>query len=98
MDFELEQIGQIQKLKRRRVGLCYGMPSPITLPEGITDDVMYLAFERVWREINKGFDYNEDVWLQRSDRWGERGYLQPAVHFDWLNFRKGVAFGILLAS
>lgn len=72
------------------------MPEPVQLPEGITDELMYGAFERVWKEINKDNECDPLIWLEHSDRWGERGYLQPTVHFDWLFFRKGVALGIVL--
>lgn len=35
-----------------------------------------------------------EVWFQRDDLlWGEAGYAQPVVHFEWLAYRAGYMAG-----
>lgn len=38
-------------------------------------------------------DFRADVWLKRSDIWGEPGYDQPSTHYAWLAFLAGYRAG-----
>lgn len=50
------------------------------------------AFERHWKSHNRDQKAKFDTWLARSDVWGDDGYEQPCVHFDWLAFKAGAAW------
>jgi len=55
------------------------------------------AYERYWIKRHPDYAHTEKlraIWLKRSsDTWGEPGYMQPIVHFDWLAFKAGAAYG-----
>lgn len=53
-------------------------------------------FEAVWWALHGPDCYEQDgkVWFKRSSMWGPKGYFQPVVHFDWLNYQRGfISFG-----
>lgn len=56
----------------------------------VSSDQMMQAFERHWKAENKDKLKKLATWLARSDVWGDAGYEQPCVHFEWLYFKKGV--------
>jgi hypothetical protein len=47
------------------------------------------AFEAYWQERHPESKYPRDFWLTRDSVWGDPGYKQPMVHFDWLAFLRG---------
>lgn len=49
------------------------------------------AFESYWKKKASDVPSRQHrIFLKKDDIWGEPGYAQPAVHFDWLAFRAGV--------
>lgn len=48
------------------------------------------AFESCWKSENKDQSKKFRTWLAKSDIWGEPGYEQPSVHFEWVYFKRGI--------
>lgn len=52
-------------------------------------DELRATFETWWKGEHSEEDYPRDRWLVWDDVWGEDGYRQPSVHFEWLAFKAG---------
>lgn len=58
----------------------------------MSDENLRKAYERWAKRQRPQYAEKPAIWFERDTVWGEDGYMQPCVHFEWLAFKAGAKY------